>query len=295
MRVHVDYHVEIARHRYSVPHALVGQALDARITAHAVELLHRGRRVAVHGRSQRVGGYTTVEAHMPAAHRAHLQWTPRRLIDWGLAVGPGTGAFVKELLGRYKHPEHGYRACLGLLSLDRRHGRTRLEAACTLALTLGAYQLSRVTQFSPVGGAAEFPTCLLKEAQMEVLLDRNEGMISGGKMTPETDVLSKDRWEAVRRLHDEQVSISEIARRLDIDRKTVRKMLRSDWKPYERPASENTLLRAHVDFLAQRAEQVNYSARILHQELVRHHGYTGSYETVKRYVAPLRARAADPG
>jgi transposase len=151
VRVNVDYHVEIARHRYSVPHALVGQALDARITAHAVELLHRGRRVAVHARSQQAAGYTTLEAHMPAAHRAHLQWTPQRLIDWGLAVGPGTGDFVKELLSRYKHPEHGYRACLGLLSLDRRYGRERLEAACTLALTLGAYQYRHVRDILAAG------------------------------------------------------------------------------------------------------------------------------------------------
>src|SRR5690606_25023945 len=41
VRVHVDYHVEVERHRYSVPHALVGAVLDARITAHTVELLHR--------------------------------------------------------------------------------------------------------------------------------------------------------------------------------------------------------------------------------------------------------------
>ena len=39
VRVHVDYHVEIDRHRYSVPHVLVGQRLDARITQHGIELL----------------------------------------------------------------------------------------------------------------------------------------------------------------------------------------------------------------------------------------------------------------
>src|SRR5260370_37461641 len=51
VKVHIDHHVEINKHRYSVPHALVGQTLDARITAHAVELLHRGQRVAAHLRS----------------------------------------------------------------------------------------------------------------------------------------------------------------------------------------------------------------------------------------------------
>jgi hypothetical protein len=32
LKVHIDYHVEVERHRYSVPHSLVGQMLEARIT-----------------------------------------------------------------------------------------------------------------------------------------------------------------------------------------------------------------------------------------------------------------------
>ncbi len=136
VRVHVDYHVEIDDHRYSVPHALVGSALDARLTSHAVELLHRGNRVALHVRSDRRGGFTTVEAHMPAAHRAHRQWTPQRLINWGLTIGMATGTLIEQLLVRHKHPEHGYRSALGLLSLAKRYGNDRLEAACAIALSL---------------------------------------------------------------------------------------------------------------------------------------------------------------
>ena len=37
----------------------------------------------------------------------------------------------------FRSPEHGYRACLGLLSLAKRYGKSRLEAACELALQLG--------------------------------------------------------------------------------------------------------------------------------------------------------------
>jgi transposase len=144
VKVNIDYHVEIEAHRYSVPHALVGQELDARITGHAVELLHRGQRVACHARSERRGAFTTVPEHMPAAHRAHLEWTPQRLIDWGESIGMATGAIVTRLLSANKHPEHGYRACLGLLSLAKRYGKPRLEAACTVALSIGACRYRNV-------------------------------------------------------------------------------------------------------------------------------------------------------
>ena len=46
VRVHVDYHIELQRHYYSVPHALVGRQLHARYTERTVELFHRGQRVA---------------------------------------------------------------------------------------------------------------------------------------------------------------------------------------------------------------------------------------------------------
>jgi transposase len=142
--VHIDYHVEVENHRYSVAHSLVGRQLEARITDALVELLHRGQRVACHARSARRGGFTTVDEHMPAAHRAHKQWTPERLIRWGNEIGPDTGTYVTQLLHRFRHPEHGYRSCLGLLSLSKRYGPQRVEAACTLALELGAGQYRHV-------------------------------------------------------------------------------------------------------------------------------------------------------
>jgi transposase len=103
-------------------------------------------------------------------------------------------------------------------------------------------------------------------------------------------MVARERWEEIRRLFcEERVAIAAIARQLQIDRKTVRRCLRQrEWKPYQRPPKQETLLTEHMDFLRERAAQVQYSAQILYQELRRHRGYRGSYETVKRFVAPLR-------
>lgn len=144
VKVHIDYHVEIDGHRYSVPHALVGHTLEARIGAHTIELILRTQRVASHVRSSQRGAFTTVEAHMPAAHRAHRQWTPQRLIAWGQRIGIATGEVVTRLLAQNRHPEHGYRACLGLFGLAKRYGESRLEAACERALELGAWKYRHI-------------------------------------------------------------------------------------------------------------------------------------------------------
>ena len=144
VRVHIDQHVEFESHRYSVPQALVGLRLELRVTARSVEVLHRGQRVACHARCAHPGGYTTVNEHLSSAHRAHMEWTPERLIHWGETIGVATGRFVTQILEQRRHPEHGYRACLGLLSLAKRYGKSRLEAASLLALELGVTKYTQV-------------------------------------------------------------------------------------------------------------------------------------------------------
>ena len=144
VRVHIDSHIEFEGHRYSVPHALVGLALELRVTAHAVEVLHRGNRVASHMRCSHKGGFTTVTEHLPERHQHQAQWTPERLIDWGARIGVACAATVQKMLERQPHPEHAYRACLGLLSLSKRYGEARLEAACTLALGLGTSKFTHI-------------------------------------------------------------------------------------------------------------------------------------------------------
>jgi len=137
-RVNLDYHIELERHYYSVPFALAHEAVDVRFNSLTVEIFHRGQRVASHLRSHRRGGHTTDAAHMPHAHRQHLEWTPSRLVHWGQSVGPKTAELVEAILRERTHPEQGYRSCLGILRLAKQYGKERLEAACARAVSVRA-------------------------------------------------------------------------------------------------------------------------------------------------------------
>jgi len=160
-RVNIDYHVDVARHYYSVPHRLVHQRLDIRVSATTVEVFQGGTRLWVHRRSQQVGGFTTIPEHMPHAHRAHLEWSPSRLIRWGATVGPQTAALVEQMLASRPHPEQGYRSCLGLLRLVKQYGPDRVEAASARAVAVGARSYRHVD-------------AMLKHGLDRVPLDANE-------------------------------------------------------------------------------------------------------------------------
>jgi transposase len=138
VKANIDYHIEFDAHFYSVPYTMVGEEFWCRATHHTVELFHKGKRITSHVRSFVKYGYSTHPEHRPASHRAHLEWTPSRLISWGQKIGPHTAAVVEHVLRSRPHPEQGYRSALGLLRLSNRFGTTRLEQACERAIALGS-------------------------------------------------------------------------------------------------------------------------------------------------------------
>ena len=150
-KVNIDYHVEFEGHYYSVPHRLVGAKVELRITGLLLECFAANQRVAGHAVSSVRGGFTTTPEHMPASHRAHLEWTPAKLIAWGQRIGVSTAAVVTWQFEHRPHPEQGYRACLGLLALVRRYSAQRLEAACTRAMAIRAPHLRSVTNILKSG------------------------------------------------------------------------------------------------------------------------------------------------
>lgn len=143
-KVNIDYHVDIDRHYYSVPFQLRGERMDARFTSTTVEIFFKRNRVASHIRSFRQGRHTTDPAHMPEKHRQHLKWSPSRFIQWAKKIGPHTGEYVRTILETRRHPEQGYRSCLGIMRLAKTFGKNRLEFACKRAATFRRYSYTYV-------------------------------------------------------------------------------------------------------------------------------------------------------
>ena len=142
--VNIDYHVELDDNFYSTPYPLVYEKVETRKTASVVEVWFKGKRVASHPRLKGKGGYETTSEHMPRSHREYLEWTPSRLIHWAEKMGPATGRFISEILQRRRHPEQGFRSCMGIFRLSQSFGEQRLEAACLRAEALSSYSYRTV-------------------------------------------------------------------------------------------------------------------------------------------------------
>jgi len=136
--VNLDYHIDVERHYYSVPYVLLGEELDARVTARTVEVFHRGRRVASHARSHVLFKYSTNPGHLPPNHLAWLQADPGEIQQWAKTVGPYTEAMVNRILQSNFYPEQCWRSARGLKRIGMKYGPERTEEACRRALKFGA-------------------------------------------------------------------------------------------------------------------------------------------------------------
>jgi transposase len=137
-RVGIDYHVQVGGFFYSVPHTLLRQQVDTRLTERTVEIFYRGQRVAAHVR--RYGGprHGTLLDHMPSAHRRYAEWSPERFQRQARNIGPNTEALVLSIMSKRPHPEQGFRTCLGILRLFRSLDAQRVELISAYAVEIGA-------------------------------------------------------------------------------------------------------------------------------------------------------------
>jgi transposase len=140
LTVQRNYHVQLREEGryYSVPWQYVGKKVKVWYDAKTVEVYCDHQRIAVHPRSRSGQAYTTLFEHMPPNHQKAREmkgWTREELLSKAVRVGPATAQVAEKILSNSIYMEQNYKSCFGLLMLEKRFGKDRLETACTLALT----------------------------------------------------------------------------------------------------------------------------------------------------------------
>jgi len=175
--VHPDYHVQLDKGFYSVPHSLIGQKVRARAKARVVEIFHAGKAVASHVRVERPWQRRTVPAHRPPEHQAYLALGFDKLMERAQKIGLSTaGVLEKQLLSK-RHLDEVIRGALGILRLAEDFSDRALEQACELALQLGTHSYSAVRDLLKAQGAkgARRPARSLKPATADLLHENLRG------------------------------------------------------------------------------------------------------------------------
>lgn len=151
VKVHRDYHVEVAKALYSVPEHLIGTHLDARADSELVRFYATGpgggrggggRLVKTHPR-QPPGGRSTDREDLPAEKAGYAMRDLSRLIEACAAHGPNVGIYAERLLDD-PLPWTRMRSVYRLQGLVRRYGPGPVEVACERSLDLDVVSVSKI-------------------------------------------------------------------------------------------------------------------------------------------------------
>ena len=146
-KVHLDYHVEVERHYYSVPYIYAGKTVDVCLSERTVEVFLRGKVVAVHVRSRVVGELTTIVCHRPERHQGMIDLSHEKLLSRAEAIGPATAEMVGAQIHQRNHPDQVLRTSLGILRLAKDYGPEALEIAAIRALEIKAFSYRALQGF----------------------------------------------------------------------------------------------------------------------------------------------------
>jgi transposase len=147
VKVHRDYHVEVARALYSVPEHLLGAYLDARADRQLVRFYATGpggggKLVKTHPR-QPPGGRSTDREDLPANKAGYAMRDLSRLVAACAGHGPNVGIYAERLLDD-PLPWTRMRSVYRLLGLIRRYGPGPVDAACGQSLDLDVVAVSKI-------------------------------------------------------------------------------------------------------------------------------------------------------
>ncbi len=139
-----DYVFDHEKCVYSVPCEYRNSRVDLRITATVVEVMHRGKRIAIHERKFVPGELTMIDDHRPISHRRVLEGEPKMLMSWSLTVGPHTEAMFQYHLRDRTDVTNGLRTAQRFRELARQYGDTRFEEVCSYAIPLNMTSLKSI-------------------------------------------------------------------------------------------------------------------------------------------------------
>ena len=133
-----NYHIQLMEDHlyYSVPYSYVGKKVKVLYDSTAVEVYYDHARIALHIRKSTNKAYTTLAEHMPPNHLHMHQikgWTMEEFLTKAARIGEYTRHAVEHMLGNSIYMEQNYKACFGMLMLEKKYTRQRLEAACRRA------------------------------------------------------------------------------------------------------------------------------------------------------------------
>lgn len=156
MTVGRNSYVSLFKHHYSVPKEHVGKRVTILYDADTVEIYCGMNLIAAHDRCDVPYAYSWKKEHNLPGHYGPYDKDLEELFRRASEMDNIVLNYLREVERLLQYPPKAFRACRGILALEKKYGRDRLVAACACADQKLQYGYQALHKVLELGEDADF-------------------------------------------------------------------------------------------------------------------------------------------
>lgn len=149
-------YVTLNKHHYSVPVQYVGKRVEMVYDNDKIDIFHGFTHVATHHRNDTPYGYTTKPSHNLPGRKGSCESDLQELLSRAAVIDNIVVHYLRAVIEDKRYPELAFRACRGIMNLEKKYGQERLVSGCDAAMDARRYSISDMVDILESGADADY-------------------------------------------------------------------------------------------------------------------------------------------
>ena len=167
-------YVTLHKHHYSVPTSYIGKRMDLIYDSDTIDIYCGLTHVATHHRDDTPYEYTSKPSHnLPGRHGTY-ESDIDELLSRAAQTDNVLWHYLKAVIEDKRYPALAFRACRGIMNLEKKYGQERLVSGCSAAMDARLFNLRDVIEILETGADADYlPGIEVESAAAPIQSHRN--------------------------------------------------------------------------------------------------------------------------
>ncbi len=149
-------YVTLNKHHYSVPVQYVGKRVEMVYDTDTIDIFHGFTHVATHHRNDTPYEYTTKPSHNLPGRKGSCESDLQELLSRAAVIDNIVVHYLRAVIEDKRYPELAFRACRGIMNLEKKYGQERLVSGRAAAMDARRYSISDMVDILESGADADY-------------------------------------------------------------------------------------------------------------------------------------------
>lgn len=149
-------YVTLNKHHYSVPVQYVGKRVELIYDADVIDIYQGFTHVATHHRDDTPYEYTRKASHNLPGRKGSCESDIEDLLSRAAQIDNIVVHYLRAVIEEKRYPGLAFRACRGIMNLEKKYGQERLVSGCAAAMDAHRFNISDMLEILDSGADADY-------------------------------------------------------------------------------------------------------------------------------------------